>query len=139
MFLNPNLSILQDYFYKMIQTVEQYIDEQKETLSDLIQFLHHEILYACPEVRYSIKWAVPFYEQYKMMCYLNPIKKKRRGVEVCFLQANFFSPDIKSILEFKGRKLVGGLYCKDLESLPGEKLQLAIQEMIKIDRELQTL
>ncbi len=57
----------------MYLDVEEFIDSyQNDTLKELMWHTHQLLLDNIPNVSYSIKYKVPFYQYKKAICYINP-------------------------------------------------------------------
>lgn len=114
-------------------TVDLYIWEQTEPLRSILDYLHHLILHQAPNVEHTIKWKVPFYSIHNAILYINSIKKKSGGVEICFARARRFENGAE-LLQFKNRKAVGGYIVQSLEDINEEALILLINEAIRVDK-----
>jgi len=113
-------------------TVDLYIWEQEEPLRSILDYLHHLVLHLAPDIEHTIKWKVPYYSVFNAILYINPIKKKSGGVEICFARAKRFENGIE-LLDFKNRKAVGGYTVQSLECVNEEALTLLILEAIRVD------
>ena len=112
--------------------VESYIWEQPDNVKVIMDVIKSIIEDAYPEVQISLKWKVPYFTGNKSICYLNKVKKDK--VEVCFLRAKLFSPDIKMHLDFKKRVMVGGITFDHLENIDEQILESIIHEAIRVDQ-----
>jgi len=97
-------------------TPDMYIFEQKQPVRDVLDYLHHLILYMDSDIRCSTKWGILYYEKHQHLLYLNPLKKLSSAVEVCFVRARIFD-ESQHLLDFKNRKIVGGYVVKNLEGV----------------------
>ncbi len=115
-------------------TVDLYIWEQKEPTKSILDYVHHLILHMCPDITYTIKWNVPYYTKEDAVLYLNPIKRKSGGIEVCFPRGRHFKQGIE-LLDFKDRKVVGGYTLLSLESIDEAALIFLIRQALRKDEE----
>jgi len=111
--------------------VEEFILDQDETLSELLQFIHHLLIEEFglePKLRYRI----PFYFSHTWICYLNPLKSG--GLEFAFLRGKELSND-HGLLNAQNRKMVAGIHIDNLESIPLEAIYFSLSESIALSNQ----
>ncbi|MGB0167350.1 MAG: hypothetical protein ACPF8V_10910 [Luteibaculum sp.] len=92
-------------------------------------------LTALPGVRCEMKYGLPFFLKNSWVCYINPLKEG--GLELAFPRAYQLSNE-EGIIDFKGRKQVGGIYIGGISDLSNPKIYRVIQEAILLDQQLET-
>lgn len=115
-----------------MDTVQSFILEKTGTQKDLLQYFHR-LLQDQPGVVSKIRYQIPFFYRKSWVCYLNPIKKE--GVELAFLRANELSNE-QGLLDFRGRKQVGGIIFYKTDDIPEEAVMEIIQEALLLDEEV---
>lgn len=110
-------------------TVQAFFDRLEERQRTIALVLHEVIMGADPEVKTTIRYRIPFYDNKTWFCYLNP--QKGGSVELCFLNAKQLD-DPAGILDFRGRKMVAGLICDDIDAVPFEALERVVQQAIAV-------
>lgn len=113
-------------------TIDLYIWEQKEPTKSILDYLHHLMLHLAPDIEHTLKWKVPYYSSHKAILYINPIKKKKGGVEICFARARKFEKG-QELLDFKDRKTVGGYTVLSLEEINEDAINMLILEAVRVD------
>jgi hypothetical protein len=113
--------------------VEAFIAEQEEPLQELLDYLH-SWLASHPEVRAKISYNIPFYYRKSWLCYLNPLRGSK-AVELAFTRANELSNE-QGLLDFRGRKQVGGIVLASLRDIPEAALQELFQEALLLDEQV---
>lgn len=88
-----------------LHQVERFFAAQAPPQRALLLALHH-LLLTYPGIKPKIRYGLPFYDQHKWVCYLNPLKKG--GVELCFTRANEM-PEIANLLNKKNRSQIAGI------------------------------
>lgn len=78
----------------------------------------------------SIKYRIPFYQNRKWICYLNPIRND--GVELVFLKGRELS-NVQKLLNHKDRKMVAGIEIFNLVSIPEKEINEIVQEALLLD------
>ncbi len=73
---------------------------------------------------------MPFYSVNKVICYTNPLKPN--GVEIVFWNAKKM-PNSLPFLDFKKRKMMGGITLKEISVENLELLDSIVREAIEID------
>lgn len=116
-------------------TVEDYILNLESPLhQQLSEAAHNLIVSLVPQVTYSVKWSVPYYQYHKALCYISP--KKNSGIELCFHHGRLLSNE-QGLLDMKNRKQIAGIEINDLEFLYHEAIAEVILEASTINEELQ--
>ena len=115
-----------------MDTVQSFILEKTGTQKALLQYFHR-LLQDQPGVVSKIRYQIPFFYRKSWVCYLNPIKKE--GVELAFLRANELSNE-QGLLDFRGRKQVGGIIFYKTDDIPEEAVMEIIQEALLLDEEV---
>ena len=112
--------------------VELYISEiENTTTREICEYLHHLILSAHPQMTSKIRFKIPFYDVYKWICYLNPLRKG--GVELVFLAGRDME-DPDGWLDAKGRKMVKGITLQEINQIDEEKILFYLMQAIEIDK-----
>lgn len=112
--------------------VESFILDQPEPQQSVMQYLH-ELLLAQPGMSCKIRYKIPFYDRKSWICYLNPTKDG--GVELAFTRARELSNE-QGLLQFRGRKQVGGIIFHTLEEIPEETVLEVLQEALLLDEQV---
>ena len=89
-----------------------------------------EWILSYPQISAKLRYSIPFFYRKSWICYLNP--KRGKGVELVFLRAIEFG-NSTGILDFRGRKMVAGIWIGDPEQIPFEELDLVLQEALDLD------
>jgi len=92
-----------------------FVESLSDTQKDIVIYLH-ELIKGNPNIVAKIRYKVPFYFIKTWFAYINPSKKDKSSVELCFLRArefDFFHP----IIDFRDRKLVGGIMIDSYDDL----------------------
>ncbi|MDF1698807.1 MAG: DUF5655 domain-containing protein [Saprospiraceae bacterium] len=113
--------------------VDQYIYSKPPDLRDLLDFLNVYILAFNEGFNVSLKWSVPYYKLNNLLCYVNVVKGNK--VELNFSKASLFQEELKGILEFRGRTVIGGVGYRSLEDVEEEILEILLLEAIRIDQQ----
>lgn len=113
--------------------VEAFIADQEAPLQELMGYLHL-LLLSYPDMTAKISYKIPFYCRKSWVCYLNPLKGGK-AVELAFTRANELSNE-QGLLNFKGRKQVGGITLESIKDIPEEALHELIQEALLLDEQL---
>ena len=111
-----------------MNNVEEFILNQEQELSELLQFIHHYLIEEFglePKLRYRI----PFYFSHTWICYLNPLKTS--GIEFVFLNGNLLSNE-HGLLAANNRKMVAGIKITDLKTIPLEAIHSSLKESIAL-------
>jgi hypothetical protein len=93
----------------------------------------HQMLTSLPGVTAALKFKIPFYYCHSWICYLNP--EKKGGVELAFTRANELSNE-QGLLDFRGRKQVGGIVFQKTKDIPEEAVLEIVQEALLLDEEV---
>ena len=109
--------------------VEDFIYSHEGDQREVMLYFHR-LLTSFPEVRPSIKYRIPFYDQNTWVCYLNP--QKNGAVSLCFIRGYELSND-QGLLESKGRKQVLSADFKRVSEIPGESIREIINEALFLD------
>ena len=105
-----------------------FIDQVGSPKQKQILQLCHSWLTEEMKLTHKMRYGIPFYDDKKWICYLNPLKKD--GIEFAFINGFKISDD-KGLLKDKGRKMVRGLDLFNPKSIPFEALELYVLESIK--------
>jgi hypothetical protein len=108
--------------------IEQFDDEQKETMLYL-----HEFLSCFPGIHSKITYNIPFYYRKSWICYLNPVKNQ--GVELAFTRGNELSNQ-QGVLISAGRKQVRGLIFNKESDINLSLVNEIFQEAVLLDEEI---
>lgn len=111
--------------------IDQYIFSKPDYLREVLDFLNQHILCFDPSIKSTIKWKVPYYSRKGPVCYLNVTKDSK--VELNFTKAFIFDPNIRALIDFRGRTVVGGILFKNLEEIDVDTVNVTLQEAIRID------
>jgi hypothetical protein len=111
------------------QAVEQFIAQQAIPQRDLLLALH-QLLLTYPNIKPKIRYRIPFYDQNKWICYLNPLKNG--GVELAFVRANEM-PEIADLLNRKSRSQIAGIDIVELNENVIRTIDLALQCALQLD------
>ena len=111
--------------------IDEYIYKQPKAIREVLDFLNEHILSLDQEVKSTLKWKVPYYNRRQALCYLNVLKLGK--VELNFLKGYLFDSDKKHYLEFRNRKVVGGIILEDLENIDVEILDIVFEEALRLD------
>ena len=111
------------------QAVEQFIAQQANPQRDLLLALH-QLLLTYPNIKPKIRYRIPFYDQNKWICYLNPLKNG--GVELAFVRANEM-PEIADLLNRKSRSQIAGIDIVELNENVLKTIDLALQCALQLD------
>jgi len=117
-------------------TVDLYIHDQKDSIREVLDYVHHLILHLAPTIDASIKWRIPYYTQHKGVLYLNPLKSNKGLVEVCFTRGRRFEYG-RHLLDYGTRKIVGGYTLQSLQDIDENELTLLVREALRLDQILQ--
>ncbi|MFN1834869.1 DUF1801 domain-containing protein [Balneola sp. MJW-20] len=109
--------------------VEDFIYCHEGDQREIMLYFHH-FLMNFPTVTCSIKHGIPFYDQNKWVCYLNPVKSG--AVALSFIYGNKLSNE-QGLLESKGRKQVMSAEFKRLEEIPRDAVRQIINEALMLD------
>ena len=113
----------------MIEKVLDYIESQEDVQKDILLCLHDHLMgYDMKKVKLS--YGLPFYSRNSWICYLSP--KKEGNVELVFPRA-IEIPSIHKFVDFKDRKIAGGITYNSIEEIDFEILSLILNEMILLD------
>ena len=99
---------------------------------EIIEYFHH-LFTDQYELDASMKYGVPFYTLKSWICYLNPIKGN--AVELAFTRGIELI-NHEELLNFKGRKQVGGFDIHDLNQKQIEQIEMVLQDAIILDMEV---
>jgi len=110
---------------KIAYFIDNFEGEQRKMLE-----YFHEILISFPTVTCKIRYKIPFYDQNKWFCYLNPIKPDK--IALCFLRGNELS-NVQGILESKGRKIVSSVEFSSVHEIPKNAIREIINEALILD------
>ncbi len=113
-----------------LQQVEQFIAAQARPQRSLLLALH-QLLLTYPGIKPKVRYGLPFYDQNKWVCYLNPLKKG--GVEMGFTRANEM-PEMAELLNKKGRSQIAGIDVFELNENVIEKIDQIMQCALQLDR-----
>jgi hypothetical protein len=95
----------------MISFIE-FLENQEGRIKGLLIILD-DIFMSIPGTSRKIRYAIPFYDHGKWICYINPLKKKL-GVEVVFLNGKSLIVKFPS-LQTKGRRMVAGIEVMEVD------------------------
>jgi hypothetical protein len=110
--------------------IQQYIvDLENKAQSNIITELH-AFLSTYPSLKAKMRYKIPFYDQRKWICYLNPVKPN--AVELVFLKGPALS-NKQGLLESRNRKMVMGILIHHSSSIPFEAIDEIIQEALALD------
>lgn len=112
-----------------MQNVLEFIEKQAPHQQDLFRQLH-SFLSDYEAIKSSIKYKIPFYTRSKVICYTNPLKPN--GVEIVFWNAKKMNNSLP-FLDFKKRKMMGGITLKEITLENLEVLNSIMIEAIEID------
>jgi len=112
--------------------VDDYIFNKEEPVRSVLDFVHQHVHDLGEQVTSSIKWRIPYYVRRKGICYTN-VLAKMEVVELNFPFARAFDPAIQAILDYRGRSSVAGIMLTSLERIDVEKLDIILQEALRID------
>ena len=107
--------------------VETYLYDSDHR--ELLLYLHELLLGYNLESKYRFK--LPFYYGKTWICYLNVVKKTNL-VELAFVRARELEVT-KHLLNFKQRKMIGGLEWGDLSEVDEHLIQMILSEAIELD------
>lgn len=93
-----------------MKAIDAYFENTKEEHKELLLFLHDYLL-SFPKVTSKLRYGIPFYDQKKWFCYVNP--QKKGGVELAFINGVKMS---HPALDSKNRKMVSSILIKDIET-----------------------
>ena len=79
------------------------------------------------------KYGVPFYTLKSWICYINPLKND--AIELAFTRGNELIGQLE-VLDFKGRKQVGGFTLNRLDEVQLELIEMVLQEAIILDNDV---
>lgn len=105
-----------------MKAIDAYFEEVDEEHKELLLFLHDYLL-SFPNVTSKLRYGIPFYDQKKWFCYVNP--QKKGGVELAFLNGIKMS---HPALDSKNRKMVSSIHIRDVESTDWD----LINELVKL-------
>ena len=111
--------------------IDQYIFSKPVRLREVLDFLNEHILLFDTRIHATLKWKVPYYSGKGMLCYLNVTKDEK--VELNYAKGYLFHSEVKSLIEFRGRTVVGGLVYTDLSEINLDVLNVTLAEAIRID------
>ncbi|RMG61780.1 MAG: DUF1801 domain-containing protein [Bacteroidetes bacterium] len=114
-----------------MEAVEAYINDQEEPARSVLQALHRYLTGQAGLVA-KIRYKIPFYDRHSWICYLNV--RKEGGVELAFTQADQF-PLSKDLLDFRGRKQVGGIVYHQVSDIDPDLLHALVMEAVVLDEE----
>lgn len=115
-----------------MDAVQSFILEKEGAQKAMLQYFHRLMLEQ-PGVEAKIRYQIPFYYRKSWVCYLNPVKKG--GVELAFLRANELSNE-QGLLDFRGRKQVGGIIFYRTNEIPEDAVMEIIQEALLLDEKV---
>jgi uncharacterized protein YdhG (YjbR/CyaY superfamily) len=111
--------------------VEDCIFNLNENERKIAEFLRNEILNLAMGVEEKIAYGLPFFTYLGPLCYLAP---KKVGVDLGFMDGQQFELT-KQYLNMDGRKRVGSLFYKNLESINFEILRQTLVEAIEFNQQ----
>jgi len=122
------------YIIKILSmdAVQSFILEKTGTQKALLDYFH-QMLLGQPGVVSKIRYKIPFYYRKSWICYLNPVKGE--GIELAFLRGNELS-NAQGLLDFRGRKQVGGIIFYQLADVPEDAVMEIVQEALLLDEEV---
>lgn len=126
------MSFLLKYHVTVVQTVEDYIYKIKDKKIQDIVILLHDCLLDIEGVKASINWGLPFYQRNYPIAYINV--RKKGGVELCFWKGRELSAN-HSIVEMKGRKLIGGIVFTEINEHQIEEMTFVLNDAITLDEQ----
>ena len=112
-------------------TVIDFIYNQKGPQHELFLQLHSFIM-EYKGVQADIKYKIPFYSITKPICYINPLKKGKGGVEIVFWNALKMKESLP-LLDLKTRKWMAGITYKNIEEVDFEVFDKIMREGIACD------
>lgn len=110
---------------KVAYFIDGFEGEQRKILE-----YFHEMLISFPTVTCKMRYKIPFYDQNKWFCYLNPIKPDK--IALCFLRGQELS-NIQGILESKDRKMVASVEFSSVDEIPKKEIKEIINEALLLD------
>ncbi len=113
-----------------MDAVSLFILDQEEPQQEVLAFLHDLIVAQFPELEAKIRYKIPFYYRKSWICYLNPTKGGK--VEFAFIRGNELSNE-QGLLDFRGRKQVGGITIGSVSEIPVEPLLEVLAEAVLLD------
>jgi hypothetical protein len=113
-----------------MERVEDYILAQATPLKTLL-LLCHDCLEQDFGLKGKIRHGIPFYFGNHWVCYLNTIRGQK--VEMAFLRAKEMRKH-HADLDFKKRKMVGGISLSQDEPIDWESLKNILKEAVEIDK-----
>lgn len=109
--------------------VESFIDNLEAEEREISLYLH-EILTEQLQLSCKLRYGIPFYDQYRWLCYINPLKKG--GIELCFIHGRWMD-DLHDVLQAADRKQIKGITIKKLDDIDEHILLDVLDDAIAID------
>lgn len=113
----------------MIDKVLEYIESQNDTQKEIMLSLH-DFLMSFDMSKVKLSYGIPFYSRKSWICYQTP--KKEGGVELVFPRAIELK-QIYKFVDFKDRKIAGGITYQSQNDIDFEILAYILEEMILLD------
>jgi hypothetical protein len=110
--------------------VDLYLSNLPENEFFIADYLHQLILSRNEKITCRIKWGIPVFTLTKDLIYINALKN---SVEFVIIRAHKFG-ELKSLLDFKNRKLVAGLTFSSLKEIDEAIIIALIDEAIEVDK-----
>lgn len=111
--------------------VNDFVYQSERPFRDVLVCLH-EMLVEQYGLKTVLRYRIPFYDRYKWICYLNPVRD--RGIELAFIRGAELS-NAQGILDPGGRKHVAGIILDDVSLIPFQALDEIIHEALLIDEQ----
>lgn len=112
--------------------IEKFTEGLTDGQTTIMEALNAEIL-ALPGMEMRERYKLPFYYGRSWICYLNPIGKE--AVEIAFTRGIELS-NMRGVLDFKNRKQIAGIECRQLDLVQLELIRDTLYEAIELDREV---
>lgn len=112
--------------------IEKFTEGLSDGQATIMEALNAEIL-ALPGMEMRERYKLPFYYGRSWICYLNPIGKE--AVEIAFTRGIELS-NMHGVLDFKNRKQIAGIECRQLDLVQLELIRDTLYEAIELDREV---
>jgi len=113
--------------------VDHYILEQELIYQELLSSLRNFILNLAPQVQETIKWQIPFFSYYGLLCYLN-VKAKEKKIYLGFYKGIELS-NAQALLVGEGKQVKHVIFNPE-DKIPEESLFELFQEAMLLNEKI---
>jgi len=114
-----------------VNSIEVFYENLDESQINIIDTLHLQFS-SLPEIKFKIRYRVPFYAYQSWISYINP--KKSGAVELCFIHGQKLSFN-NSLIHARGRKQIAGVLINSPEEASTEAIIQCFIEAVMLDEQ----